>query len=1171
MIKILLLGTPVIFDDRDPIFISRKIPRTILYYLAVENKVVNRETLINILWPHVPLSKAKQRLRDNLSKLKRDLPKGTIISTSDQIRLVEKRVYVDVTEFEWLIYQFNKKYLHASQSGPDQLPYPACRLLEKAINLWRGNTFLEGADIISNPEIDEWLIFTNSRLSRKLFAALKLLGAHYCSIGAHDIAYAILERARLLDDHDEELAWILFNCLYAQNKYQEVIDFYEQYQARTHQFFSETPSERLAKLFNSAKRKIAPNVILPEAVWKIHTPSDTPFIGRANELARLSQYLSSKQNVIVIGESGIGKTRLVYEFVQSVKSDYDIYLTTCHPAEKHLPYQPITDLLSPIVKQFIASSEFNPTWKIPLQSIFPEISFTPDSINLTSDKLNANLKLALINNAVRHIFDFATKDREAIFIIDDLQWADKDTLALLNYIISRAPFNKRAWMVLLLRSEAQDKHLSSFVLNATKAKALHTLHLRPLNTSYIADLAAHILSDTPTEQFVHLLSKESNGNPFFIIESLQALLASKPDPDLGTINSLPLSKNLRNLFTERLDNLTDIAHQIAEVIAVIGREVTPGFLHLAIDTEKHIIDESLEELVDKKVLRASRNLRSGYRFYFIHDKFREAIYDALSPVRKSTLHLTIAQTLEQLLPDHQYAEIGYHYQEAGEEHKAYQYWTLAAYSAYQKTALVEALASFAAANTLLSTIGESISDDELSQFFNRWADAAYIANRDDILLKIAQELSDLGINRGNPWFTGFANLILTKVATIKNNYTTGIEYGNLAIKQLSQTTDWENLAEAYYRYGENLYFAKEIAHALEAYNTAIRLSKQIKDKIKRSTILAEIHYQLAAVYIVKAQPADSLQHATSSLEYATQASRPFQQAMAYNLITLSNYHLGNTSAAVEAANKGIAIASKYQIPRFASFLKGAKSLCMLFQGKLDTAYELAHEMISEGIEQGMGEIQAYGYRIIGDIHRLLQNLTKAMAYYQQSLVTGGDHFIAKGALLRLGYLQTLQDKNADGLNQLQEASQRFYETGQWFSYNLSEIHRAYALANLGRIEQSRAIIKSRENSPCFHNLPILAVYTQLFQIEFDTDPNNRELIRQQLLAVTEKADQLQNPWIKLKALQLGKKLDIWHDQQQFDHVITQITGFTTHRDLQPSLEIFLKSVHQNSIFSYKVF
>jgi serine/threonine protein kinase len=286
-----------------------------------------------------------------------------------------------------------------------------------------------------------------------------------------------------------------------------------------------------------------------------------------------------------------------------------------------------------------------------------------------------------------------------LLVIDDLQWADELSLRFLGSLTADTLAARGLVVLAAYRSEEASEALRA-VVGAPHARELTVGRLDEDGT---AALVGHMLAmPAPPAPFVRFLVGHSEGNPFFVAEYLRAAVAAghlrRRDgawdlaDEITAYQALPLPRSLRDLVRVRLDALSGPARELAELGAVLGRELDADLLAAAARREEGEVRALLRELRARQVLEP---IEDG-RVRFGHDKVREVAYAALDPARLRALHLAAAEAIEVRsgADDARSAELGYHFQRAGEVERAALHLERAGEFALGKLAHLEATRHF---------------------------------------------------------------------------------------------------------------------------------------------------------------------------------------------------------------------------------------------------------------------------------------------------------------------------------------------------------------------------------------------------------------------------------------------------------------------------------------------
>jgi DNA-binding SARP family transcriptional activator len=215
-LKVLLLGHPVFqLDDGTQINIKRRLPRSLLMYLAFHQDMIGRAELILLIWPDASKDVGRRRLREILAKLRAELPDPSILLTrQDQVGLDHDNIYVDVLEFNNLLEQVELAIGRLSLDQP--LPEAVYQQVRSAVDLWRTPKFMAGVNLPDTEDFSQWFMETSHKLERSHQVLVERLADHHAASG--DLVEAIRwVRAALQADalnpelHYRLLKW--FNAL----------------------------------------------------------------------------------------------------------------------------------------------------------------------------------------------------------------------------------------------------------------------------------------------------------------------------------------------------------------------------------------------------------------------------------------------------------------------------------------------------------------------------------------------------------------------------------------------------------------------------------------------------------------------------------------------------------------------------------------------------------------------------------------------------------------------------------------------------------------------------------------------------------------------------------------------------------------------------------------------
>ena len=434
-------------------------------------------------------------------------------------------------------------------------------------------------------------------------------------------------------------------------------------------------------------------------------PAEAPLVGRGQELARLRAAWEGARDgrgggVAIVGEAGIGKTRLAVELAtEAVRQGDQVLLGRSYETEQILPFGPWVDALraGEVTRDEALLAGLDPVWRTELGRLVPEI-LAPGAPRPTDPA-----EYLQLFESLSQLLQRLAGRRPVLLIMEDLQWADDMSIRLLAYLGRRIQA-----LPLLFVGTAREEELADATLlrrtleNRTQDQGLVRLTLAPLAPNDMLTLVRGLTgAGAETKALTPLqICAASEGNPFVAIELVRALRAGTlPTEPAG----LPLS--VREAITGRLERLSAPAQHAAAVAAVIGRAAEFPLLARAAGVDEARAAQAVEELVRFRVLQAV-----GDRLDFSHDRIRAVVAARLLPLRRTLLHRRAAEALEALhvgdLEPHHLA-IGVHYREAEVWDRAAPALHRAGILALARSAPREATAAFDQALDALQHLPES--------------------------------------------------------------------------------------------------------------------------------------------------------------------------------------------------------------------------------------------------------------------------------------------------------------------------------------------------------------------------------------------------------------------------------------------------------------------------------
>jgi class 3 adenylate cyclase/tetratricopeptide (TPR) repeat protein len=737
----------------------------------------------------------------------------------------------------------------------------------------------------------------------------------------------------------------------------------------------------------------------------------TRFVGRQTEIEALQQALARVdtghgQVVAIVGEAGVGKSRLVYECLHTHSLKEWLVLESASVSYgKATPYFPVIDLL----KRYVHIEEHDDlrairarvtgqvlTLDAALQEAIPALLSLLDAVPDDSPflQLDPPQRRQRVLEALKRVLLRESQVQPLLLVFEDLHWIDAETQALLDTLVESLP---TARLLLLVNYRPEYQH-------GWGSKTSYTqLRLDPLPPASADALLQALLGDDPSlAPLTRLLIERTEGNPFFLEESVRTLVetgglvgapgASRLDQPLPTIQ---MPATVQAVLAARLDRLPPEEKRLLQTAAVIGTEVPLPLLQAIADMPAEALHRGLAHVQAAEFLYETR-LFPEHVYTFKHALTHEVAYGSLLQERRRTLHARIVEALKALAGDRiaeQVERLAHHALRGEVWDKALAYCRQAGEKAVARSAHREAAEHFEQALSALQHLPET--RDTREQAIDLWlALRSALMPYSDLgrILALLREAEALAVALGDPRRLAQVSIFLSNHFYQMGAYDQAIAAAQRALALA--TAGGDVVLQANYYLGSTYRARGDYRRAIDCLRQTVasldgarryeRFGQVFLPAVNSRANLAWCHAELGMF-------AEGRALVEEGLQIAEVVDHPGSLMLASWGVGLLSLRQGDLHRALPLLERAVSICQEVDFPIFFSVTAAALGAAYTLTGRIADAVSLLTQAMEQTTATERVDFQVLCRLFLGEAHLLAGHLEEAHALAERALALTRTH------------------------------------------------------------------------------------------------------------------------------------------------------------------------------------
>ena len=835
----------------------------------------------------------------------------------------------------------------------------------------------------------------------------------------------------------------------------------------------------------------------------------TRLAGRDAELRELKSSIELAASghgrvVLVEGEPGIGKTRLLQEAqVYARLRRFTILLGRCYEQETGIPYLPFIEMFQVRFRGMDRSGLLDELGATASEfaKLIPEVRKALPEIEASTPLEPVQERLRLFSSIAEY-FRGLSRRGPLVMVLEDLHWADAASLSLLQHL-ARSLQSER---VLILGSyrdvELDRKHPLADALREMNRERLYSrVSLRRLSQEGVGAMVRGMFEQSHvSDEFLDLLYRETEGNPFFVEEVLKSLVEEGALYREGgkwqrkEIAEIEVPQSIKEVIGRRLERISEPCQRALSLAAVIGRRFRFEVLQAVGELQEEDLLQALEEGMQTQLVREESDA-GEVEYDFVHALIREVLYERLSLRRRMTLHQKIGETLERQYANRLDAvaeDLAHHYTRAphgaGLE-KAIEYSLRAGRKSMSLFAHEEAVRYYHNAAELLEEVGNEprLAETQLAL----GEPLIWLAQTADAVRAYERALAFFE-RHGTPGDVGRVHGLIGRALQRHWNFSEAIPHLEHALQHLSPDEHAADIIQIHLNLARAKTFTGKHEEAERLAEHALALAAAREDVLME----ADAHATLGLIVGLRANVDQAAVHFKEAIRLAREGSGAdvhYTLARSLNNMALTHQLRGEDAEALRLLREVLELSRRTRAVEGIRFTNLRLSDHYLFRGDWRAAKQHLVDNLQLPLEPGqIRESQGFLRMIEGDPESAALLIREALEYYRPT-----------GNLQAIFHLSARRAWASLDLGRTEEARAAAAEAaglaeGNWWPFGYP--NAAYVLEGLARggdHERAETLCAKQEalsrTAGCFHGVAVALFGLAVLSLERD-DPGRAVLL-----------------------------------------------------------------------------